>query len=195
MAVIEPASLSFDAESHSYHLAGRRIDSVTQILEACGFIDDRWFKEEHADFGTLLHRMVSLDISGELDRSSLSIQVRPYLLAWKKFHHDSGLADGWRIQSEVRVTGPRGDYAGTADIIASKPAKRTRFLDIKSGGKAAWHRLQTAAYADCLSTNCERGCVYLRDDGTYSCDWHAGASDFDGWRAALAVNNWRRNNA
>jgi hypothetical protein len=158
-------SLTFDGESHTYTIAGRRLMSVTQSL---ALVDDRWRIDPfYLQRGKFIHRACELYDNGELDESTVDPQIRPYLDAYQKFLSDTGFKQG---SIELRLAHPKLFYAGTLDRIGELNGVDA-LIDLKSGVKVRVDELQLAAYWELCRVNKipVKKCfdLYLRDNGTY----------------------------
>lgn len=185
------AEVEFNQETHEYRANGRQVPSVTQVLLEAGIIDRQWYTEFGALRGTYIAEATALFDMGELDHGDLDQQLAPYVAAWAKFRRESGFA----IEAiEERVFDPLYGFAGTLDrrgIFNGRPS----IIDIKRGTCPAWHGLQTAAYAKATGiVGCDRYCVHLRDNETYSVHKHIDRGDEIVFLSALAVVNWKRRN-
>lgn len=165
-------SLDFDAAAHAYTLNGRRVPSVTQVLDPLNVLDGiPWDVLEAARvFGNHVHEACHLVNLDALDWTSLDPVLESYVRGYLKFLADSGFVV---IASEERVASVKMQYAGTLDLRGVIPGRRSRrvIADIKS--TAALPRTvgpQTAAYdaAHCEATGDkphERYCLHLKPDG------------------------------
>jgi len=181
----------FIEEGHQYLLDGASLPSVTQVLHAGGFIDDRWFTEYARTRGQYVHRACHLYDSGTLDEEALDPTLAPYVGAYKAFKRDTGFEV---LESEVPGYHKTYLYAGTPDKWGAL-YRRPAMIDLKSGKPETWVKLQLGGYwllgepADCYS-------LQLKPDGTYNLsekikDIRQQAQVF---LAALAVHNWKLNN-
>ena len=182
--------LQFDADRHVYTLDGREVLSVTQILKVAGLIDSRFFNVDARDRGTYVAQATHFMDEGVLDIDSLDPALVPYCRAWSKFLKESNAEV---IQSEYRVFNLTHGYAGTLDRWLILNGKDT-VIDIKTGGSALWHPIQTAGYASCIRTHLSRGCVYLNDDGSYKLKLHKDPGDFGVFSAAMVLAKWKTEN-
>jgi hypothetical protein len=114
--------ISFNEEAHVYTRIddGVVVPSVTQILKLITeheyrFVD-RDVMERAARLGTAVHKMIELDIAGDLDEESLSEPLVPYLQQWRQFRSTSGFK---AEASELRVYSKKFGYAGTLDIAGT----------------------------------------------------------------------------
>lgn len=189
------ADLTFDPVRHRYELGGRRLPSVTEIL---GILTERTFAEIPPDQlenarrrGTLVHTAVDLYNRDELDETSVSAEISPYLDAWKRFLSETGAIV---IASEMRVHHKKLGYAGTLDLILEWNG-RMCVPDLK-----ATHVIprtvgpQSAAYAEALyemrggrGRRPERYCIHLKPDGTYRSDPRRDPADFSTFVSCLNV--------
>ena len=117
---------------------------VTEILQAMGEIDTRWFPKGAAERGSDVHLMTQL-IDGELlTREDIEgSEYRNYLLAYYKF------LDDWKpemIEAELEVEYQNElSYIGHVDRIIELKGERY-IIDYKTGGVNESHGLQLAAY-------------------------------------------------
>lgn len=183
---MNPETLTFNEDEHTYHLGQRRLPSVTEILDEAGLIDKEWFTEEHMLRGKRVHIATAMYDEGQ-DVPGLEPELQGYLAAWCKFREESNC----EIRSiEKRVCSEAWGVAGTIDRELYIRCLTT-IGDIKTGGPAPWHALQTAGYGVCEGTRWQRMCIYLKPDGTYSIKVHNDSSDFDAFHAFLAGYNWK----
>jgi len=112
------APAEFQQEGHVYHVGDMGLVSVTQVLKAEGFIDDRFYTEEARERGSFVHLATHLDDMGELDESTVDPLIAPYLEAWRKFKAESGFVVE---QSEEPMMSTAYRYAGTPDVIGHFP--------------------------------------------------------------------------
>lgn len=112
--------LHFDAEAHVYTLDGARVPSVTEILSDLSAREYRFVNAgvmaEAAWLGSVVHKLIELDIGAALDESDLDPRLLPYLDAWRQFCAQSGFQP---LLSEQRVYSRRYGYAGTLDLFGS----------------------------------------------------------------------------
>ena len=190
--------LLFQEKTHTYTLNGRELPSVTQILDEAGFIDPTWFTEESTQRGTDVHLLTRFhddgrfEKSGDLEESLVSSELRGYFEAWKEFRRVSRCKV---LAIELMVWHDTLWYAGMLDRLLAFDGHACALIDIKTGGHAPWHALQTAGYAVCPTAPpvTARYSVYLRSDGTFKLKRHEDPADLDVFRAALACSTWKRN--
>jgi hypothetical protein len=106
--------VAFNKEGHIYTADGKIIPSITQILKAEGFIDTTFYDEWSRDKGSMVHLAIHYDITGELDEDTIDDEIRPYMIAWRKFLSHSGFTVD---KSEVPAINKLYGYAGTPDLV------------------------------------------------------------------------------
>jgi hypothetical protein len=134
-SLLNQYGVAFNPEGHVYTHNGLILPSITQILQAEGFIDTTWFDEWSRDKGSMVHLAVNYDVNNELDESSLDPEIVPYFEAWKKFKQDTGFKVD---KSEIPAMNLTYMYAGTPDLIGCfpKPTAARRFvLELSKEGK------------------------------------------------------------
>lgn len=180
--------LRFDPETHSYWLGGEKLISVTTVLREAKLFDYTSFHGMYMDRGTAVHTITELSDKGALVEDKVENPLLPYLDAWKKFREDTQIEV---LATEEPVYHPIYKYAGMLDRrILWK--KKEAVIDIKSGMSAPWHHLQTAAYAKTFNRPMLRFSLYISGEGTYHLEEHSNYEDWDVFRSALAVVNWKR---
>ncbi|MDA8112095.1 MAG: PD-(D/E)XK nuclease family protein [Nitrospiraceae bacterium] len=181
-------NLQFRAEDHSYHVNGVRLPSVTEILKDVGLIDTTHFKPEHAERGTTVHEATQFWDETGMEDDTIPEELLGYLEGWKKFREETGFEPSHIEQS---FYSPQG-YAGTVDRIGKTHKINPILLDIKTGPKQGWHRLQLAAYALMAKHELripiwEYWGVHLKRDGKYSVETYKSIEDSADWLAVLKV--------
>ena len=192
--------LRLDEDAHAYFLGERRLPSVTQVLAQ---LED-WSKVDPVALeiarvrGQHIHRMVELDVHGNLDEDTLAPEYHGYLRQWRKFLAETRFKP---LLAECQVFDERYGYAGTFDL-AGTLGPRFILVDVKSGLVPRTVPLQTAAYLGAavqrgkFPASAERAALRLHED-TYrffpidsSYD-----SDLGDFLAALRLHHWRERNA
>ncbi len=193
------SELTFEASSHTYTLEGRRLPSVTQVLEAA--LHEMAEIPEHlvkaaGEFGQHVHAACDLLDRNELDHEALDARLVPYVGAYSQFLLESRALV---LASELRVHHPKLGYAGTLDRKVLFPDRAGHYkrlpsvLDLKSASVVPRSvGPQTAAYreADRASGNQVddiRYCLHLRADGTYRLHRLEGPTDFVIFQSCLNV--------
>lgn len=192
-------SLQFDKVSHTYRIDGRRVPSVTQVLDPLLELEGipKHLLEAARIFGQHVHEACHLMVRGELDWARLDPSLTPYVSAAKRFIDESGIVV---IASELSLSGKDAgvDCAGTLDIagilrgseciidwkstsviprtVGPQTAAYERFYRAKRGGRAR-----------------KRYCVQLRE---YDYRVHplTDPADWNLFLSALNIHHWRQKN-
>ena len=150
--MIAAPSFRFDEAEHAYYLDGKRIPSITQLLDMGGLVNGAaYFTEESRRRGTEVHALCADWDMGALDPSVLTsneswaslakgeISRRPYLMAYMAAC--AALKPKWEAIEEADVH-PRYGFAGRTDRVGIVLGKQT-VLEIKSGAKPSVLRTVT----------------------------------------------------
>jgi hypothetical protein len=148
MSYLPPVGLEFDPGPHVYRYMGQEVPSVTQILKVTGAIRGFYRGTEARDRGIAIHEATELMDTIGVPVDAFQMDIRPWLVAWQEFTASTGVEI---VSIECPVCHLRAGYAGTADRLINYN-NRLAVLDIKTGSKAAWHRLQAAAYAEAIES-------------------------------------------
>lgn len=188
--------LVFDEAKHAYQYAGRAVPGVTSILKPV--MDLSMIKPDVLERARLLGQAVHLTTElydrDDLDESTLSPELRPYLDAWIKFRED---CDFQPIGIEGRVFHPTYRYAGTYDRTGYVRG-HLAVLDIKKMmvlGPAIG--LQLAAYREAYNATHSaqpihaRYALGLRPDGTYRLEPYIDPADWPTFLSLLTIHNWK----
>lgn len=186
--------LDFDAETHTYHLDGIRVPSVTQIVNAVvpfGFAIDPWYLKR----GTALHRAIDLFHAGRLDETTIDESYAGKFDAYQKFRAETKCETA---ASEIALGSKRYMFAGTLDAILMFDGCDLVLGDWK-GSVTPSADLQLGGYSILLKESGEkifsgvnRGVgVQLNDDGSYKCRWIDSLKKQERYfLACLTVYNW-----
>lgn len=196
MTVTATPTCEFDPATHTYHINGRRVPSVTQVLSAAGMTNGAYWTPEARDRGTYVARATEiLDRDpDDFDWDAVDEDKVGYVRAWERFKYESGCEI---VASEQQVYSEAWQFAGTLDRIARlismyEPSKLRVLIDIKTGSGAEWHRFQTAGYRLGRDERpLGRAAVYLSPNGSYRYVEHRERRDEDVFKAALTVAKWR----
>jgi len=183
----------FDEESHRYSRGSVEYISVTQVLQATGFVDTTWFTEEGRFRGHAVHLACHYDDLGTLLPDSVHVDFQGYLDAYRKFKSDTGFSVE---QSEVPLFDDLRFLAGTPDKVGTFRGKpRLSIVDIKTGAVAAWTGIQLSGYELLLArpVPVDRYGLALRPDGTYALVPFHDHTDCGIFKAALACAMWQKN--
>jgi len=157
----------FNEEDHKYFTdKGMMLDSVTQILEAEGYIDTRWFKEEYAFRGTMVHKAIeAINRKAATFSDFRNAFFYPYIEAYMWFVIDTGFKPDW---IEKFVCNIDKGIAGCLDITGTIRGKNV-LIDVKTGSPLDWHPIQLAAYARMGEiTDYQRYDLHLRKNARYT---------------------------
>jgi len=193
--------LAFDEATHTYHLNGKRLPSVTQVLDVIssymGIPADILAKASAR--GNYVHTLTEHHDNGVL--GEYDVEYEGYLLAWKTFLQTSGFEPEL---VEFRMADEKIGAAGTLDRYGSvikKGALKKILLDIKSTAVLVPSvGPQTAAYEKLLKASLpeikvdERWCVLLKPDGSFKKHNLTSRADWATFRAALTIHQWKEEN-
>jgi len=190
-------TLSFDADTHTYTAGGVPLVSVTTAIKSAGLMGDTsFYTEESRDRGTAVHWVTERFDLGTLDCELIDEALAPYLAAYERFRQEHGPV--WS-HVETKTADLALHYAGTVDRAGRlTTCPHPVVLDIKSGGPAAWHRVQLSAYKRLLAAELPalitRYALYLSSEGTYRLEAFPldDREDWQTFQAALAVAQWKR---
>jgi hypothetical protein len=189
--------LTFDEPSHTYKWNGTPVPSVTTILSP--LIDYSMVNPEVLErgrqLGSAVHRMTELHDLDDLDESSLSPDMKKYLIGWKKFREDTGFVPD---TIEKRMFHPKHHYCGTSDrtgvirgqkavIDIKKMMSLGAVIGVQLAAYQAMHNLEDAGIT-------HRYALGLRPDGTYRLQQFNNPSDFAVFLSLLNIRNWKAKN-
>lgn len=180
-------------EDHTYWLGDEQIPSVTTVIADVGLVDYEWSTRFAMERGSQVHKAIHYYLDGDLDLDTLHPMYRGYVDAALRAIEELELEV---VGIEQRLFHPIYRYAGTADLIARRHGV-LNVVDWKTAfnpPRATAH--QVAAYAEAWRDLTgddvgERGCIGLSSDGQYRLHQYDGATDFDGFLAALSIYNLR----
>lgn len=136
--------------------------SVTQVLTYAGRIETQWYTPEACRRGQAVHAWTEAWDAGRVAPLDDPSYVG-YCEAYAAFTAE--VKPVWAgIEQEVQSEA--WQLAGRIDRVAAELVGRPGILDVKTGGPAAWHALQVAAYNAMRPTGL-RWVLYLRANGTY----------------------------
>lgn len=162
-----------------YTWNGEKAASVTEVIGHF-YPPFKGYTEFHASRGSAVHAGTAIiDAGSEIELETIDRAIIPYLEAYKRFLEECQFQS---IHIEKSLYSPSLRVAGTPDRIGYLVGLPT-ILDIKTGVKAEWHPLQTAAYQYLANENrivtVKRVALYLRESGKYSLESHENAGDID----------------
>ena len=154
--------ISFDSKKHEYRLNGERVPSVTQILKAGGWIDDRFFTEEGRRRGEFIHQATALLDRKLLDWTKLPEELRGYVESYEKARDALKL----RIRRIEYIVHRGRLWFGKEDREATWERQLT-VVDLKSGAPAEpYDKLQLAGYGATHAKMPRLLLLYLKADGS-----------------------------
>jgi hypothetical protein len=158
--------IEFNEAKHEYKVKGVKLPSVTQIIKWSETLPTNFYTEEGRDRGTEIHRLTEIyDLTGEI----LESKHKPYIEQYAKFINDTGCKI---ISCEEMIYSNLG-YCGKLDRIIELNGELL-ILDIKTGAKANWHRLQLGAYS--IPKMIQKGAILRLQPDRYNLDVIQGIS-------------------
>lgn len=187
-----------EGKPYRYYLGDLGFPSPTSLIKEFGLIDDRFFKEFHANRGRAVHKAIQYDNEGVLDESNLDPRIAPHVEAFRKFKRENLFEPIARLAerplfSRVYAFGVTPDCPGFLGKDHT-PA----VVEIKSGVTEHWtFALQTAAQQIALFEMANfspvvRVVVQTRSDGSYKLKYHDGIGDRDEFLALVRVHWLKR---
>lgn len=176
------SGIVFDPVPHRYMADGKLIPSVTQILEAVGYINARFYRPGSAQRGRDVHKLTAWVDTAVIEAGDvMHHQWAKYLIAYEAWKHTYAVKVG---AVEQLVADPKRQWAGTLDRLAAIgrdpdgelawDAAQVALVDIKTGAPEKWHAIQLCAYQAALERSMlaaapkiRRFGLYLRPDATY----------------------------
>jgi len=152
--------IDFDPILHRFTLNAEAVPSVTQILKAGGWIDDRFFNEEARKRGEDVHRATALLDQQRLDWTSLSEEIRAYMLSYERARAELGLG----IRRIECIVHKARLWAGVEDREATWGRQLT-VVELKTGTPTLADKLQLAGYGATHAKPPLLLLLYLRPDG------------------------------
>jgi len=191
------AAIEFDAKKHEYCVGGVVMPSVTQILQAEGFINYDGIPEAIREFamarGTAVHEACEYWDQDDLNIDDLDEELEGYLEAWKSFKKDRRFSPT-EIEKPVYQEDYR--YAGKLDRLGTLDGDKA-VVDIKTGKVQKWTGLQLAAYEYAETGffgKLRRIAVELRSDGTYQPTEFEDDGDHGVFLSAVTLYHWKERN-
>lgn len=185
-------NIEFDIFLHEYRINDEVWPSVSNILEAAGIIDTRWFKEGARNRGIEVHEDLQMIDDGMVSEDDFKDDpYYGYLLAYGAFKEESGI----KLSAvEQIVVNEDYRYCGTLDRVGEINSE-TWIIDIKTGNKYYYHGAQLAAYY--LASGLDKArlaTVNITVEGKYKLhEWNL-SDNLDKWLSALNLYNWKNSN-
>ena len=192
--------LTFDPVPHEYKWSGRRVPSVTQLLDRLHSFAGVPMEilDAAKRRGSYVHDMCDADDANDLadPDAELAGQYGGYLLAWRKFRAD--YAPEW-AGTEERGYSERYGFAGTLDNRGTlgKFGVVKWIIDKKTSAQThpVWG-MQVAAYRQLVAERdpswlmARRATVRLAADGTYKFDEWQDPGDWPAFQSLLTLQQW-----
>lgn len=171
-------NIRFIVDSHCYleQDTGEVLPGITTLLKQTGHIDTTWYDDDAAERGTWVHaRTADYDLGLISRPEGITHGWKPYLLA-----HVAAVqaVRPEMLHVEEMSSHPTHRYCSRIDRVV-KVAGVRGVWEIKTGGKAPWHRLQTAleAILDSAASgvppqHLRRWACYLQFTGKYKVERH-----------------------
>lgn len=187
---------------HQYFKGDRRILGTTEILRACGVIDDKWYNAQAAARGRAVHAACHFLAEGDLDWDTLAVEFHGYVEAYQAA---TEAIDFFPRECERALCHPLYLYGTKPDqigFIGDAPGKLKgvaaqddAVVELKTGTMMEWTRLQTAFQAmakwpDNYFTKLRFG-VELGADGKYRVEHFADVGDFDDALGMYLTATWK----
>ena len=145
------SGLEYDNATHAYRLSGAPIPSVTQIIAAAGLVEGlEWMTDEHRQRGTFVHNALHFLAEGDLDYSSIAVEIQGYITGAQRFWSETGLEPIW---PELVMAHPILKYGLKPDLAVAILAGEPLVIDYKTGAYAPHHAVQIAAYVEGVKAN------------------------------------------
>lgn len=167
-----PKNFEINRREHTYRIDGRRVPSVTEIINSVLPYDyGPGIGEWHMARGTATHHGCQLLDEGRLDWNSVDPEIKPRIRAWEKFRRD------WpaeMVACEQPLAHAKCGYAGTLDRLFERAGEQV-ICDLKNS-VSPQVRLQLAGYSLAWTANGGRVigkavAVELSKNGGYKCHW------------------------
>ena len=179
------AQLEFNSDAHEYHLDGRRLVSVTQIIRTV--LPAFQANEYYLQRGRALHHATALLDDGKLDWSTVDEAILGRTRAWQKFRRDYPAST---VAIEQKLVSKRYRFAGTADRVLF--ADECFIIADAKSTVAPQCIPQMGLYSLLWTENGGKPCrkavaVELQDDEQYRCMWLSHAELRAAEQTGLAV--------
>jgi hypothetical protein len=195
--VIGGEQFRFDPSDHSYYLGDRRLIGVSEAIQAAGLKDfsriDPTVLERAQQRGTAVHLACHYLDDGDLDWSTVSPEIEPYVRAWERFKADTGLIINETEHPRYHAT---LGFAGTPDRLVTLGGHNGT-LDLKTYKPDDAVGIQLGAYSYLgygpqPSFNApKRWGLWLKDDGKYKMTEFTDRGDEAVFMAALTIAKFK----
>lgn len=165
--------LTLNEATHEYTEDGRKLISVTQVLDLNGlYKGTEYFTPESRELGTAIHQACEFYDRGIFDDYEWDPKVIPFVESWKEFRAVTGFTP---ILTEQLFSSKVYGFAGRTDSIGEMK-KENWIIDWKHGSDQPAHRYQTAGYhlllaeshhmQELATKRIRRGTVFLQANGS-----------------------------
>ena len=201
--------ITFSEEDHVYRdAAGRRIPSVTQIMEANRLQDYSKVKpndlKKAQEGGKKAHEMCELDDNGWAEFYTFPEELMGYLVGWRAFKAAVGATI---LCTERKVWHPVHGYSGTFDGFLRDRNGVHWFIDRKTGPEDEAHEIQLAGYWEAVKVSAPEilppgtgidmirfAAIHLHVDGTFTIAPHNAKRGWPLFLACLQLFQWKLKN-
>lgn len=188
-------SLRLDEEKHQYWLNGKRIPGLSELLKHFGFIDDAYYTEDGREVGRAVHMGTeSMDLGRQEHLQFTNKAIIGRIMAWERFKQDKQFHP---TSIETIHAHPYGTYGTRIDRLGFfRESPVEALIELKCGGKEAWHKLQTGGQDAALGPSAPRRrfALYLRPDETYNLVEHTDRTDAPVFVSLASAYTWKQNN-
>lgn len=180
--------INFDPSTHRFTLDGEAVPSVTQVLKAGGWIDDRYYTEAGRKRGEDVHKATALLDANLLDWTSLTQEIRPYVIQYEIARDELKLD----IRQIEKIVYKGNLWAGIEDR-QSFWQKQFTVIDLKTGTPVLADKLQLAGYGATHGKPPRLLLLYLRPDGYKAVEIEpAEREEFSmAWHQIISLYHWR----
>jgi hypothetical protein len=154
--------ITFDEAKHEYRCMGKRVESVTQILDGvfgkkCLLNATEW----HLQRGQAAHKCYELLANGiNLEDYDVDPELTGYIIGWQDWVNT---CKPEFLQTETIVFSPTNWYCGKIDTVVLLSGKRT-LIDYKASASPR-DVLQLAGYVTALEEKVDQACT-IEIDGS-----------------------------
>ena len=182
----------FDPALHKYYIDDMEIPGATTILAEAGLINRKYHNDFARDRGKAVARAIELWLHNDLDLSTVDPEVDPYLQDFIGFKMNSNFKPELSLVEKPLIH-ELLRFGGIPDLTGYMNGEPC-VIDIKTGGKELWHKIQTVFYSILLRDVAgfkvkKRYALYLCGVGLIP---HTDKNDERVAMACLTVAQWKR---
>ena len=172
----------------SYVENGIRWPSVTEVLAELGLVPP-YPPGPARSRGTAVHEAALLDDNCRLDEEATDARIVEVVRRYRAWRENMG---GRYLASESPIISTELGLAGTPDRIVEN-GRGIGVVELKTGGRARWHRLQAAMYLMLARTRYQSASwasiVYLDEDPPGEIE--VSSSDLEAAACAIKLYRWK----